>query len=176
MPADPELDKAFAALAKDLTTFLNEPIQAALHTAFMAGISIGQERNRSAAAEAIKAFASATGISIGTPETASPVMPTAKPRGRANGGYSGVVGSVRQTLHEIGRSPEGIDAVALHKHISTRLGRPDISVRQIRSALKQLSTNGEAVRFERGCYRAGTKLVVTALNGGGDQSLFKGAA
>lgn len=151
MATPAEIDEVVRQMAAQAAPGLEGPIRTALE----AGIKIGEGRSSAALAE-IQRIASAIAPAAEPPKVESPALPTP----RANGGYSGVAAATRSALAHVGRVQSGIDISKMLEHIHLTPGQRHITRPQVRSAVMQLIESGEAVRTERGMYRAGPKLVI----------------
>lgn len=141
-------------------------VEPTIRAAITKAVEKAGERSRNAIAEAQRALSGVTGESFESMPQAKVVStngskPEQTTKPRANGGYSGVAAAVRRALYHVGRGPGGTGPDAMQKHMKNNgYGPADITVQQIRSSLTQLISSGEAVRIDRGRYRAGDKLPV----------------
>jgi hypothetical protein len=167
MASDQAVTKAFNDLITGMMPEIEVQLRERLLPVFLAGVSLGQEQsqneiaqNQNVIAQVLRAIESVR-PSVGVTDTPVAAPADAKrPAARANGGYSGITDAVRKTLSTIGRGPAGINSEKMLQYIHGPLGRSDITAQQIRSSLKLLTENSEADRCDRGCYKAGPKLVV----------------
>jgi hypothetical protein len=165
MDQDERAKKAFEQIIDSVMVDLESRIRETLKPVFMAGVELGRDQTQEAIAEALLATMPTLARSATARTISKITVSVGVPHKRSNGGYSGVAEAVRTTLRTIGAKPTGASIESIKGFIGDKVGRPDITAQQIRSSLKALMDSGEAIRVDRGAYRAGPKLHSGLLNG-----------